>query len=57
VPPTQNAVVEIAAGTKVKYEVDKETGLIFVDRILSSSVVYPVNYGYIPQTARKPFSA
>ncbi|OIW13515.1 hypothetical protein TanjilG_29256 [Lupinus angustifolius] len=43
-------VVEISKGSKVKYELDKKTGLIKVDRILYSSVVYPHNYGFIPRT-------
>ena len=37
-------------GSKVKYELDKETGLLYVDRVLASSVRYPHNYGFIPQT-------
>jgi inorganic pyrophosphatase len=45
-----NAVVEIPRGSKVKYELDKDTGLLYVDRILYSSVVYPHNYGFIPKT-------
>ncbi|KMZ66007.1 Inorganic diphosphatase [Zostera marina] len=45
-----NCVVEIGKGSKVKYELDKETGLIKVDRILYSSTVYPHNYGFIPRT-------
>ncbi|KAL0426347.1 UNVERIFIED_CONTAM: Soluble inorganic pyrophosphatase 4 [Sesamum latifolium] len=43
-------VVEISKGSKVKYELDKNTGLIKVDRVLYSSVVYPHNYGFIPRT-------
>ncbi|CAI0417804.1 unnamed protein product [Linum tenue] len=43
-------VVEITKGSKVKYELDKKTGMIKVDRILYSSVVYPHNYGFIPRT-------
>ncbi|KAG6503094.1 hypothetical protein ZIOFF_035383 [Zingiber officinale] len=43
-------VVEISRGSKVKYELDKKTGLIKVDRVLYSSVVYPHNYGFIPRT-------
>ncbi|THU50046.1 hypothetical protein C4D60_Mb06t15950 [Musa balbisiana] len=43
-------VVEITRGSKVKYELDKKTGLIKVDRVLYSSVVYPHNYGFIPRT-------
>jgi inorganic pyrophosphatase len=34
----------------VKYELDKETGLLYVDRVLASSILYPHNYGFIPQT-------
>jgi inorganic pyrophosphatase len=49
-PETFNAVIEIPKGSKVKYELDKATGLLKVDRILYSSVVYPWNYGFIPRT-------
>ncbi|KAG6575308.1 Soluble inorganic pyrophosphatase 1, partial [Cucurbita argyrosperma subsp. sororia] len=49
-PKIFNCVVEITKGSKVKYELDKKTGLIKVDRILYSSVVYPHNYGFIPRT-------
>ena len=49
-PDEFNVVVEISKGSKVKYEMDKETGLLLVDRILYSSVVYPENYGFIPRT-------
>ncbi|KAL6496232.1 Soluble inorganic pyrophosphatase 4 [Orobanche gracilis] len=45
-----HCVVEIPKGSKVKYELDKKSGLIKVDRILYSSVVYPHNYGFIPRT-------
>ncbi len=44
------AVIEIPKGSKTKYELDKESGLIRVDRILFSSVHYPANYGFIPRT-------
>lgn len=50
VPNIVNAVIEIPIGSKVKYELDKDTGMLFVDRVLYSSVVYPHNYGFIPQT-------
>jgi inorganic pyrophosphatase len=49
-PQIFNVVVEITKGSKVKYELDKKTGLIKVDRILYSSVVYPHNYGFVPRT-------
>ena len=43
-------VVEISKGSKKKYELDKETGLIKLDRILYTSTHYPANYGFIPRT-------
>ncbi len=43
-------VVEIAKGSKNKYELDKETGFIMLDRILHTSTHYPANYGFIPRT-------
>jgi inorganic pyrophosphatase len=44
------AFIEIPKGSKVKYELDKETGLLKVDRILFSAVHYPANYGFIPRS-------
>lgn len=44
------AFIEIGKGNKVKYELDKETGLIAFDRLLHTSMVYPANYGFIPRT-------
>ncbi|NLL93234.1 MAG: inorganic diphosphatase [Clostridiales bacterium] len=44
------AVIEIPKGSKKKYELDKETGLIILDRILYTSTHYPANYGFIPRT-------
>ncbi|MDD9950303.1 MAG: inorganic diphosphatase [Zetaproteobacteria bacterium] len=49
-PELINAVIEIPAGSKVKYELDKTSGLLMADRVLYSSVRYPANYGFIPQT-------
>lgn len=49
-PRELNAVIEIPKGSKVKYELDKATGMLKVDRVLYSSVMYPANYGFIPQT-------
>jgi inorganic pyrophosphatase len=49
-PEEFNALIEIPKGSKVKYELDKDTGLLKVDRILYSSVIYPANYGFIPRT-------
>lgn len=45
-----NAVIEIPKGSKVKYELDKPSGLLRVDRILYSSVIYPANYGFLPRS-------
>ena len=44
------AVIEIPKGSKVKYELDKTTGLLRMDRILYTSTHYPANYGFIPRT-------
>ncbi len=44
------AVVEIEKGSKMKYELDKETGLLLLDRILYTSTHYPASYGFIPRT-------
>src|SRR3954451_23896611 len=49
-PAEFTAVIEIPMGSSVKYELDKETGLLRLDRILYSAVFYPANYGFIPQT-------
>jgi inorganic pyrophosphatase len=50
VPAEFTAVIEIPLGSNVKYELDKKTGLLKVDRVLYSAVYYPANYGLIPQT-------
>ncbi len=44
------AVIEITKGGKAKYELDKETGLLRLDRVLYTSTHYPANYGFIPRT-------
>jgi inorganic pyrophosphatase len=49
-PREVTAVIEIPMGSSVKYELDKTTGLLKMDRILYSAVYYPANYGFIPQT-------
>lgn len=49
-PATVNALIEIPQGSRSKYEVDKTTGLLKLDRVIYSSFHYPVNYGFIPQT-------
>jgi inorganic pyrophosphatase len=50
VPKEFAAVIEIPFGSSVKYELDKDSGLIKLDRVLYSAVYYPANYGFIPQT-------
>jgi len=51
VPNEINVVIEIPKDAEpVKYEVDKATGAIFVDRVLSTPMRYPCNYGYVPHT-------
>jgi inorganic pyrophosphatase len=50
VPELIPVVIEVPKGSKTKYELDKQSGLIRVDRVLFSSVHYPANYGFIPQT-------
>lgn len=51
IPNEVNVIIEIPMhGEPVKYEVDKETGALFVDRFMATAMFYPTNYGYIPQT-------
>lgn len=50
VPEYFRAVIEIPIGSRVKYELDKPTGLLYVDRVLFSAVHYPANYGFLPRT-------
>ncbi|GAB3425101.1 inorganic diphosphatase [Niabella aquatica] len=49
-PEYVNAIIEIPEGSRSKYEIDKDTGLLKLDRVIYSSFHYPVNYGFIPQT-------
>ncbi|MEI9945960.1 MAG: inorganic diphosphatase [Chitinophagaceae bacterium] len=49
-PQVVNALIEIPQGSRAKYEVDKTTGLLRLDRVIYSSFHYPINYGFIPQT-------
>jgi len=49
-PKQVNALIEIPQGSRSKYEVDKDTGLLRLDRVIYSSFHYPINYGFIPQT-------
>jgi len=49
-PAVVNGIVEIPQNTRAKYELDKDSGLLKMDRVLYSSMYYPANYGFIPQT-------
>jgi inorganic pyrophosphatase len=49
-PEIVNGIIEIPKGTRAKYELDKDSGLLKLDRVLFSSMYYPANYGFIPQT-------
>lgn len=50
-PPYRvNGIIEIPKGSRAKYEIDKESGLIKLDRVIYASMYYPLNYGFIPQT-------
>ena len=50
IPQEFNSIIEIPFGSSVKYELDKASGMIKLDRVLYSAVYYPANYGFIPQT-------
>lgn len=49
-PQIVNGIIEIPKGSRAKYELDKESGMLKLDRVLYSSVYYPANYGFIPRT-------
>lgn len=49
-PEKVNALIEIPYGSNIKYEIDKESGAVEVDRILFSAMYYPANYGFVPNT-------
>ena len=49
-PERVNGIIEIPKGSRAKYEIDKDSGLIKLDRVLYASMYYPLNYGFIPQT-------
>ena len=49
-PEFVNGIIEIPRGSRAKYEVDKESGLIKLDRVIYASMYYPLNYGFIPRT-------
>ncbi|MBP5263723.1 MAG: inorganic diphosphatase, partial [Lachnospiraceae bacterium] len=44
------SVIEISKGSSMKYELDKETGMLMLDRVLYTATHYPANYGFIPRT-------
>lgn len=50
IPEFVNGIIEIPKGTRAKYELNKESGMLILDRVLFSSVYYPANYGFIPQS-------
>jgi inorganic pyrophosphatase len=49
-PEFVNGIIEIPRGSRAKFEIDKESGLIKLDRVIYASMYYPLNYGFIPQT-------
>lgn len=49
-PDKINAVIEIPYGSNIKYEIDKESGAVVVDRVMYSAMFYPANYGFVPNT-------
>ncbi len=49
-PEVVQSIIEIPRGSRAKYELDKESGMLVLDRVLFSSMRYPANYGFIPQT-------
>jgi len=49
-PGIVNGIIEIPKGSRAKYELDKDSGMLMLDRVLFSSVYYPANYGFIPKT-------
>ena len=49
-PDIVNGIIEIPKNTRAKYELDKESGMLLMDRVIFSSMHYPANYGFIPQT-------
>ena len=49
-PDSINAIIEIPYGSNIKYEVDKDSGAVVVDRVMYSAMFYPANYGFVPNT-------
>ena len=56
-PDKINAVIEIPYGSNIKYEIDKESGAVYVDRVLYGAMFYPANYGFVPNTLEYPLQA
>ncbi len=52
-PEKVNALIEIPYGSNIKYELDKESGAVVVDRVLYGAMFYPANYGFVPNTLAK----
>ncbi|PKL36432.1 inorganic pyrophosphatase [Candidatus Peregrinibacteria bacterium HGW-Peregrinibacteria-1] len=52
-PEKMNCIIEVPTGSNNKYEIDKETGLLMMDRVLNSVICYPTNYGLVPRTLAK----
>ena len=50
IPDLVNAIIEIPYGSNIKYEIDKESEILTVDRVMYSAMFYPANYGFIPNT-------
>lgn len=50
IPSSINAIIEIPYGSNIKYEVDKDSGAVVVDRVMYSAMFYPANYGFVPNT-------
>lgn len=49
-PEDINVVIEVPLGVPIKYELDKDSGAVFVDRFIATPMFYPANYGFVPQT-------
>ena len=49
-PDKLNVVIEIPYGSNIKYEIDKESGAVVVDRVIYGAMFYPANYGFVPKT-------
>ena len=50
IPDSVNSIIEIPYGSNIKYEIDKDSGAVMVDRVLYGAMFYPANYGFVPNT-------